>query len=227
MSIVCLGTMMFGDRTGAARGERDRRRMRSTPASTSSTPRTSTSNGASETITGAAIRAQRARWILATKVGNVIGGDENRRPYTGGSSRRWIFAGVRREPRAPSAPTGSTSITCIVDDPETPLEETVAAMGALIDAGKIRYFGISNFRGWRIAEADALLRAAGRRAAGRLPAVLQPAEPDARSRGARRLRSLRHRRRVVFADRARRADRASTRRAPCPRIRALRATTGG
>jgi aryl-alcohol dehydrogenase-like predicted oxidoreductase len=25
-------------------------------------------------------------------------------------------------------------------------------MGALIDAGKVRYFGVSNFRGWRIAE---------------------------------------------------------------------------
>ena len=35
---------------------------------------------------------------------------------------------------------------------KTPLAETVATMGALIDAGKIRYFGVSNFRGWRIAE---------------------------------------------------------------------------
>ncbi len=32
------------------------------------------------------------------------------------------------------------------------LEEPVRAMGDLIRAGKIRYFGLSNFRGWRIAE---------------------------------------------------------------------------
>jgi aryl-alcohol dehydrogenase (NADP+) len=34
----------------------------------------------------------------------------------------------------------------------TPLEETVQAMADLIRAGKVRYFGISNFRGWRTAE---------------------------------------------------------------------------
>jgi len=32
------------------------------------------------------------------------------------------------------------------------LEEAVRAMGDLIRQGKIRYFGVSNFRGWRIAE---------------------------------------------------------------------------
>jgi aryl-alcohol dehydrogenase (NADP+) len=37
------------------------------------------------------------------------------------------------------------------DDAETPLEETVVAMGDIIRAGKVRYFGLSNFRGWRIA----------------------------------------------------------------------------
>ena len=39
------------------------------------------------------------------------------------------------------------------DDPDTPIAETVAALGDLIRAGKIRYFGVSNYRGWRIAEA--------------------------------------------------------------------------
>ena len=38
------------------------------------------------------------------------------------------------------------------DDPGTPIAETVGAIGDLIRAGKIRYFGVSNFRGWRIAE---------------------------------------------------------------------------
>jgi aryl-alcohol dehydrogenase-like predicted oxidoreductase len=39
------------------------------------------------------------------------------------------------------------------DPGEVPMEETVAAMGDLIRAGKIRYWGVSNLRGWRIAEA--------------------------------------------------------------------------
>jgi aryl-alcohol dehydrogenase-like predicted oxidoreductase len=39
-----------------------------------------------------------------------------------------------------------------LDFPDIPLAETVGAMGELIRAGKIRYFGISNYRGWRISE---------------------------------------------------------------------------
>ena len=34
----------------------------------------------------------------------------------------------------------------------TPIEETLIAMGEIIGAGKARYFGISNIRGWRIAQ---------------------------------------------------------------------------
>ena len=35
---------------------------------------------------------------------------------------------------------------------ETPLDETARAMGDLMRQGKIRYFGVSNYRGWRVAE---------------------------------------------------------------------------
>ncbi len=35
---------------------------------------------------------------------------------------------------------------------DAPLEEPVRAIADLIKAGKLRYFGVSNFRGWRIAE---------------------------------------------------------------------------
>jgi aryl-alcohol dehydrogenase (NADP+) len=38
------------------------------------------------------------------------------------------------------------------EDWTTPLEETVRAMGDLVRAGKIRYFGISNYKAWRLAE---------------------------------------------------------------------------
>ena len=38
------------------------------------------------------------------------------------------------------------------EDHETPLEETVRAMGDLLRQGKIRYFGVSNYRAWRVAE---------------------------------------------------------------------------
>ena len=39
------------------------------------------------------------------------------------------------------------------DPGSVPMEETVAAMGDLIAAGKVLFWGVSNVRGWRIAEA--------------------------------------------------------------------------
>ena len=42
------------------------------------------------------------------------------------------------------------------DDPDTPLEETLAAFGELIDAGKVRAIGASNYTAPRLAEALAV-----------------------------------------------------------------------
>ena len=150
VSIVSLGTMMFGDRTDGREANEIVANAFAAGVNGIDTADVY-ADGASETITGAAIKSQRARWILATKVGNVIAGDGNQRPHTGGSSRRWIFQACD----ASLARLGTDWIDVYYlhkDDPKTPLPETVAAMGALIDAGKIRYFGVSNFRGWRIAE---------------------------------------------------------------------------
>ena len=150
VSIVCLGTMMFGDRTDAAEADAIVAHAFEHGINFIDTADVY-ANGASETITGAAIRTQRSKWILATKVGNTMGGGGNARPHTGGLSRRWIM-------QACDASLARLRCDFIdiyylhIDDAKTPLAETVSAMGALIDAGKIRYFGISNFRGWRIAE---------------------------------------------------------------------------
>jgi aryl-alcohol dehydrogenase-like predicted oxidoreductase len=38
------------------------------------------------------------------------------------------------------------------EDHSTPLDETVRAMGELMQQGKVRYFGVSNYRAWRVAE---------------------------------------------------------------------------
>ena len=47
------------------------------------------------------------------------------------------------------------------DDATTPMEETVAAMGHLLSTGKVHYFGVSNFRAWRVARMAEMCRAAG------------------------------------------------------------------
>lgn len=48
-----------------------------------------------------------------------------------------------------------------VDDPDTPLEETMHAFDRLVQAGKVRAIGASNLRGWRIAEANLLSQLKG------------------------------------------------------------------
>ena len=147
---MCLGTMTFGDRTDAREANEIVAQAHDAGVNFIDTADVY-ANGASETITGDAIRSSRSHWILATKVGNVIAGEQNRRPFTGGASLRWSLA-------ACDASLARLRTDCIdvyylhKDDPDTPLDETVAAMGALIQSGKIRYFGVSNLRGWRIAE---------------------------------------------------------------------------
>ncbi|MCW2984368.1 MAG: hypothetical protein JWR63_1938 [Conexibacter sp.] len=47
------------------------------------------------------------------------------------------------------------------DDPDTPLQETLAAFGELIDAGKVRAIGASNYSASRLAEALAIAEREG------------------------------------------------------------------
>jgi aryl-alcohol dehydrogenase-like predicted oxidoreductase len=149
VSILCLGTMMFGGRTDAKTSNEIVAHAYDTGVNFIDTADAYT-DGASESIVGAAVREHRDRWIVATKVGNplpFIAG----RPHTGGLSRRWIMQGCDGS----LARLGLDHIDIYylhLDDPRTPIAETVAAMGDLMRSGKIRYFGLSNYRGWRIAE---------------------------------------------------------------------------
>ncbi len=81
-------------------------------------------------------------------------------PADGGLSRRWVLRACDDS----LARLGTDYIDIYYlhrDDYETPLAETIGAMDDLIRAGKIRYFGVSNFRGWRIAEIVAECEAQG------------------------------------------------------------------
>ena len=46
-------------------------------------------------------------------------------------------------------------------DPSTPIEETLAALTELVNEGKVRYIGNSNFSGWQIADAEWIARTNG------------------------------------------------------------------
>ena len=147
VSTVCLGTMMFGGPTPKAEAHDIIAHARDHGVNFIDTADVY-EKGESERITGAAIAGARDAWVVATKVGNAM--DSGAR-NNGGLSRRWILA----ECDASLARLGLDHVDIYYlhyDDHETPLDETIRAVGDLIRAGKIRYFGVSNFRGWRIAE---------------------------------------------------------------------------
>lgn len=119
--------------------------------------------GESETIIGSWVATRRARdrVILATKVST--------HPQFSGLSG----ATVRSAADASLTRLGTDHIDLYYahfDDPETPLEETVAAFSGLVDAGKIRSIGISNYTAERVDEWIAISRAGGYH----LPVALQP-----------------------------------------------------
>src|SRR3954452_6108948 len=103
--------------------------------------------GKSEEIVGRAIGNQRHDWVVATKLANQIGEGANR----GGLSRKWVMQAADESLRR----LGTDYIDVYYlhkEDHSTPLDETVRAMGELIQKGKVRYFGLSNYRAWRVAE---------------------------------------------------------------------------
>jgi aryl-alcohol dehydrogenase (NADP+) len=102
--------------------------------------------GRSEEVCGQAIKDRRRDWVLATKVANSMGPDPNK----SGLSRRWIFLAL--EASLKRLATDYIDIYYLHrEDHNTPLETTISAMGDLIRQGKIRFFGVSNFRSWRVA----------------------------------------------------------------------------
>ncbi|HYD65861.1 aldo/keto reductase [Azospirillum sp.] len=155
VSPLCLGTMMFGGPTDEPTAGRIIAHAAEAGINFIDTADVY-NEGRSEEVVGRAIRTERERWILATKVGNAMGKDPNRR----GLSRRWVTLACEASLKR----LGTDWIDLYYlhrEDPDTPLEETVAALGDLIRAGRIRAFGLSNFRAWRIAEVCRICDALG------------------------------------------------------------------
>ncbi len=104
--------------------------------------------GESETIIGnwLAQRGGRDKVVIATKLGVEMGPGEQ------GLSRAYMMRAVER-----SLARLKTDYIDLYqahrDDAETPMEETLAAFGELIKAGKVRAIGASNFKADRLAEA--------------------------------------------------------------------------
>ena len=155
VSKLWLGTMMFGDQTDEAQAADIVAATRDAGINAIDTAN-AYAGGESERITGKLIAADRERWILATKLANPVGPGPNQR----GLSRRHIMSAVD----ASLARLNTDWIDVLYlhrEDPSTPLEETLAAVGDLVRRGKVHHFGVSNFRAWRVARVVEMCRAMG------------------------------------------------------------------
>jgi len=155
VSPICLGAMMFGGPTDEAASRRIVAQAREAGVNFIDTA-DSYNSGRSEEVVGRAVGNQRDSWVLASKLANPTG----QGPNAGGLSRKWVMQACEASLKR----LGTDYIDLYYlhkEDHETPLEETVRALADLVRAGKIRYFGVSNYRSWRLAEIANLCDAAG------------------------------------------------------------------
>lgn len=146
VSVLCVGSMMFGDQTELAEAERIVASAREHGINFIDTADVY-SKGGSERMVGQVLQGQRHDWVLASKLGNPMSPAPNQSGY----SRQWIMHAA--EQSLTRLKTDYLDILYLHRDYlDEDLEEAVRALGDLISAGKIRSFGLSNFHGWRIAE---------------------------------------------------------------------------
>ena len=164
VSELCLGTMMFADQTDASEAANIVAVAREQGVNFIDTADVY-SRGGSETMLGDLLRPDRDRWVLATKVGNPMSSEPNESRY----SRKWMLRSI--DASLQRLGTDHVDIWYLHRDFERDdLEEPLRALDDLIRAGKIRAWGLSNFRGWRICEAVHLAARIGMPG----PAVVQP-----------------------------------------------------
>jgi aryl-alcohol dehydrogenase-like predicted oxidoreductase len=117
--------------------------------------------GASEELLGRALGSRRDDVVVATKFGMDMEG-RNGPSWEARSSRRY----VRRAVEASLRRLGTDHIDLYQLhqlDLVTPMSEVVEAMNELVDEGKVRYLGCSNFAAWEVADAHWTARSAGLR----------------------------------------------------------------
>ncbi|VVC75748.1 L-glyceraldehyde 3-phosphate reductase [Aquicella siphonis] len=103
------------------------------------------SQGASEEILGKALAGKRSKALISTKATFPMGAGAN----DAGSSRYHIIEACEASLKR----LGSEHIDIYFMhgfDALTPVEETLAALDHLVQSGKVRYIGCSNFSGWHV-----------------------------------------------------------------------------
>ncbi|KRD78427.1 aldo/keto reductase [Lysobacter sp. Root983] len=109
------------------------------------------SDGASESILGAAIQGRRDEVILSTKISLRAGEGAN----DVGASRHHLIRAVDRALQR----LGTDYIDLLQlhhFDAQTPVEQVMSTLDDLVRAGKLRYLGVSNYSGWQLMKSQAV-----------------------------------------------------------------------
>ena len=157
VSSLCLGTMTFGTETDEPGAHRQLDRFVEAGGTLVDTADVYT-GGVSEEIIGRWLASRPAAVtepvVLATK--GRFGPDDS--PNGSGNSARHLT-------RALEASLRRLRVEAVdlyqlhAFDPLTPLEETLRTLDGFVRAGKVRYYGLSNFTGWQLTKAVHLARA--------------------------------------------------------------------
>jgi aryl-alcohol dehydrogenase (NADP+) len=168
VSALCLGTMTFGNETDekAAHAQLD---MFVEAGGTFVDTADVYSTGESERIIGRWLTSRPTDVtepvVLATKGRFPMASDPNGAGLSARHLTRALDASLTR--------LGVAAVDLYQAhawDPVTPLEETLRTFDGFVRAGKIRYYGFSNFTGWQLTKAVHLARELGLAA----PVTLQP-----------------------------------------------------
>ena len=163
VSALTLGTMTFGGRggfkaVGATDADGARRQVDLCLDAGVNLIDTADvySGGLAEEITGEVIKGRRDSLLLSTKVRMSMGDG----PNDAGLSRQHIISGCEASLRRLG--TDHIDIYHVHEwDGQTRLEETLSALNALVEAGKVRYLAASNYAGWQLMKALAIADAHG------------------------------------------------------------------
>ena len=155
VSVLTMGTMTFGGRgnfadVGPTGADEARRQVDQCLAAGVNLFDTADvySGGLSEEILGQALKGRRDEVLVATKVRMPMGSG----PNDAGLSRHHIVTGCEASLRRLGA--DHIDLYQVHEwDGLTPLEETLEALDLLVQSGKVRYVGASNYGGWQLLKA--------------------------------------------------------------------------
>jgi aryl-alcohol dehydrogenase-like predicted oxidoreductase len=159
VSALCLGTMTFGAETDEAGAHRQLDRFVEAGGTLVDTADVYGA-GRSEEIIG--------RWLAsrpAEVTGPVVLATKGRFPRAGDGSPNGAGGSARHLTLALDASLRRLGVDSVdlyqvhAYDPLTPMEETLRTLDRFVRAGKIRYYGFSNFTGWQLTKAVHLARA--------------------------------------------------------------------